>query len=135
MKEDNIKFYIVDNSIFDRAFKSIRNNNLYPLCYIDTDKYKIVLNISDEGIEKGCIVRSDKYRPSILKVIKSYNFSCKREDYIIEKDDIDIFYPIKTYSSYKIENMFKEVTVSSMSWMASIRNLAEKFLKSTNLEL
>lgn len=127
------KFYLVEE-ISNRSllYESIRENNLYSLCFVETGVGEFVLDLGCNM--KNNIVKSDKCRPVRINKCKVYEFSCKK--FIIEDEFGNIFQnisssssiSIKTYSSYKIESNLKDLTKTNYGWIASIKNLVRKFL-------
>ena len=128
------RFYLVEGVSSNRSllYESIRENNLYSLCFIETNFGEFVLDLKCDI--KNNIVKSDKCRPVKIDKCKVYEFSCRK--FIVEDEFGRIFQnistsstPIKTYSSYKIESYLKDLTKSNYGWIASIKNLIRKFLE------
>lgn len=122
------RFYLVEGVYGTNLYNSIRDNNLYPLCFIETDVGEFILDLGCDIKEN--VIKSNQYRPVRINKCKVYDFNI-HEKFIIE-DEFGLIFrgmSIKTYSSQRIEDMFKNLTKSSYGWIASIKNLIRKFLE------
>lgn len=129
----NISFYIVNPLHGTKVFRSIRENKLYSLCYLEEREKDIGIILDIDSDIKNNVIRSDEFRPSFFKPLKLYNYQYDIRDFIIEDE---YGHSIRgrnliSYSSYKIEKTFREITKSRCGWMVSVRNLAQiLFIKS-----
>lgn len=126
----NVYFYIVESLHGSRTFKSIRENELYPLCYLEEREKDIGIILDIDGDIKDNVVKSDCFRPSFFKPLKSYCHQCNIKDFIIEDDFGNSIRGrnLISYSSYKIESVFCKIVKSRYGWVVSIRNLAQALL-------